>query len=312
MKDQMTKAKEGGESMTIKLAAEAWAKAKTAVKDKYAEYAEVAKEEQVKQRDIYEIAFGVKPRRPIGAYKFFMMDMAKKGKFSGGKNPMSESKKLWEKCPEKEKEQYERMAKKQTLAYMIKKLEYNSIQRKHTPRAKSAFNFFMQDKANKPKNKDYGSNVLTYFYDKWNNADESEKRKYQKLAEKDKVEAEKRRDEYKEKAEAKRPAGPYAQFVSERVPALRTKHPKKEMGDIFREVADEWRNLGDKEKAKYRKVFDKEMTKYTKEHEADKEEATPSSKKSTGRKRMSRSKSRGRKSESSQKEKESTTKKVRI
>ena len=110
----MAKAKEKGESMTFKDVAEVWKKLKQPVKDKYYQYAEELNEEKAKHRDMYELAYGLKPRRPLGAYKFFLMEAAKEGKL--GRNPIMEGPKEWRKLSEEEKEKYQKMTQKRKVS----------------------------------------------------------------------------------------------------------------------------------------------------------------------------------------------------
>lgn len=114
VRDQMSAAKEKNNSTNFKEIAEKWAKTKQTIKDKYAEYAEEENEEREKTRDLYEVAIGVKPRRPHGAYKFFLMECAKLGKLNG-KSPLVEGKKLFEKLSNAEKSKYDDMADRKSV-----------------------------------------------------------------------------------------------------------------------------------------------------------------------------------------------------
>jgi hypothetical protein len=105
------------QSMTLVECAEAWDNTEQSVKDKYEQYAQEMQEEKEKNRDLYELAFNVKPKRPLGPYNFYLMELNKEGKFSGFKDAATS----WHNLPPEEKEKYLKVAKKAQLAYAVKK-----------------------------------------------------------------------------------------------------------------------------------------------------------------------------------------------
>jgi hypothetical protein len=102
VKDQIRTAKEKGNKITLTECAKQWPQVKEATREKYNEYARELRDEKEKQRDLYEITFGIKPRRP------------------------------WKKISNEDREKYERVSKRDRLIYMVKKLEFNNyIFKKH-------------------------------------------------------------------------------------------------------------------------------------------------------------------------------------
>jgi len=70
-KDQLSKARENNKTLTLKDVAPIWAKSSNAVKERYAVYAQEVAEEARKHRNIYELAYGIKPKLPISAFRFY-------------------------------------------------------------------------------------------------------------------------------------------------------------------------------------------------------------------------------------------------
>lgn len=292
IKDVLMQAKEKNEKITLIDCAEKWKKLKSSAKQKYQDYADEVREERERLRDMYEITFGIKPKRPIGAYKFFMMELAKEGKLDG-KNPFVEAAKLWTQLSPEKKERYQKVAKKRQLAYIIKKEEYNSSVRKSTGKAPTGFNLFVSDMKDKvteeiPEN----SNLFEYCYKKWQTVDAETKNKYNKRAEEEKVKFENRRKDMDEKHDMpKRPITPYNRYVSERFNSVREK-VGQDVNQVFKAIADEWQELNPKVKEKYIKEYQGEQEKYKQlmeEWEETKTTTLKSSTPSTNKKRPQKS-----------------------
>jgi hypothetical protein len=260
-RDKMVKARENNEKMTLPMCAEAWNKAKDTIKEKYDNYAEEIREERRKNRDLYEMAYGVKPKRPLGPYNFYLMELSKEGKFTGFKDAA----KSWRNTSDEDKEKYLRVAKKAQLAYQMKKQEYNSSVRKSYTRTKSAFNFFVADQKDKNYPDDLGQGgFFNWCYDKWMKTSDEIKKKYEKMAEQSAKASNREREELDNKVfeQPKKPINGYARFVKERVPQLKEKNPDTNNSEFFGMVAEEWRNMKIKNKEKYDKAYKEELTGY--------------------------------------------------
>ena len=71
VEDQMKKARENEQKCTFQTVGESWNKASPSIKERYANYAEEIADEAKKNRHIYELAYGIKPKLPISAFRFF-------------------------------------------------------------------------------------------------------------------------------------------------------------------------------------------------------------------------------------------------
>jgi hypothetical protein len=258
--DAMLKAREKGETMTLKDCAANWKNLKQSTKDKYDAYAEEVREEREKNRNLYEVAFGIKPKRPRGPYNFYLMDLAKQGKFTGFKG----ASKSWSNLPEDQKEKYQRTAKKAALAYMIKKAEYKSTVRKAYSKPKSAFNLFVSDMSGKNTDMKDDDTFFNYCYNKWKKADENLKKKYQKKADELAAEHAERREELDSRVfdMPKRPSSGYNLYIADRIPVLKEKHPGKATTELFKAISEEWKDLKKSQKEKYNEAYLKQLDAY--------------------------------------------------
>jgi hypothetical protein len=258
-RDKMMKAREQNQRMTLKECAEAWKNTKQSIKEKYEAYANEVKEEREKNRDLYELAFGVKPKKPLGPYNFYLMELAKEGKFTG----MKDSAKLWHNLSAEEKEKYQKVAKKAQLAYMVKKAEYNSSVRKSYSKAKSAFNFFVADQKNYPDDLPQGG-FFEWCYNKWKKADDDVKRKYQKMADSAAKDHSSNREELDSKIfdMPKKPMSAYNRFIKDKVPELKEKHPDKEASQLFSLAAEDWKTIKETAKRKYEAAYTEDLKAY--------------------------------------------------
>jgi hypothetical protein len=251
VRDQMSAAKEKNTTTNFKEIAEKWGKTKQTIKDKYAEYAEEENEEREKTRDLYEVAIGVKPRRPHGAFKFFLMECAKSGKLNG-KSPLVDGKKLFEKLSTAEKQKYDDMAKKDKLLYQVKKMEYDLSTKKNvSQKAPSPLNLFMADMKGKLDSAE--GNFFSQVYKKWNKMDKASKDKYVKLAEEKKKEFEKEQNVNKSHVYdvPKRPPTNFNLYIIDATEELKKKNPKKAATEILSIAAQSWKNLKESDKSDY-------------------------------------------------------------
>jgi hypothetical protein len=290
-KDRMMKARENNEKMRLQDCAEAWGKVKEATKEKYERYAQEVKEERQKNRDLYEVAYGVKPKRPLGPYNFYLMELAKENKFSGFKD----AGKSWRNMSAEDKEKYLKVAKKAQLAYQIKKAEYTSTVRKSYSKAKSAFNFFVADQKNYPDDLPQGG-FFNWCYDKWRKASDEIKKKYQKMADSAAKAHVRDRDELDTKVfdQPKKPLSGYNRYVKERLPLLKEQNPNKEHSEFFGMIGEEWKNLKIKNKEKYDAMYKEELQGYKDQLNEFRKNGfyTPSKMETKGKKSVSRSMSK--------------------
>lgn len=261
VQDHISKAKENSETLNFKEIGEIWSKASTQVKEKYAKYANEVAEDARKHRNLYELAYGIKPKLPISAYRFFYKDMLNQEKIKGVTG-IKEARKLWTKLKDDEKEKYLKLAKKEQLSYIIKKREFASKNKKE--RTPTAINLFFSDLTGTDKEKYSESGFFNYGYQQWRKADPVTKKIYQDKALKLKAELQKNEDikSGMDKTPPKRALSTINIYYKERIPQLKLKYPKKTGPEFFQMAAEEYKNLNQEERAELQKRADDGKEKY--------------------------------------------------
>ncbi len=182
-----------------------------------------------------------------------------------GKGGLKKARDHFENMREADKEPFLKMAKKEKLAYMIKKREYDSKNKK--TRTPSAYNLFMSDLKGTDPKKYSETGFFNYAYKKWKNLEDDKKRKYEKQSQKLKEENDR---EYKDKSSIgkngpKKALSAYNLFIRDRLPELKKQKPDTEQTEFFGMIAEEYAKLSDADYKKYAKRAEKEKEKYEKE-----------------------------------------------
>lgn len=164
-----------------------------------------------------------------------------------------------------EKDHYLKLAKREKLAYEIKKREYKSKNKK--TRTPSAYNLFVSELKGTAQEKYSEEGFFNFAYKQWKSLDQKKKTKFEKEAERLKGEANREYEERKslEKFAPKKALSAYNLFIRDRMTDLKKKHPNKEQTEFFGIIAEEYANLSVSEKAKLQKLADKEKQRYEKE-----------------------------------------------
>ena len=146
------------EPPSLKEIAPGWKSLSKGDRRNYEKYAEEINEEKKQMRDIYELTHGIKPSRPLGAYKIFLQEKAKNNELKS----LKDGKEQWEKLSQEEKDEYLVKAHKQKIAYIYKKMIYNKKIKKLMPKRPGLpITFFLKEKkGQKPAN---GESFLQYF-----------------------------------------------------------------------------------------------------------------------------------------------------
>ena len=259
---KITDTRDSDDQLTFSDCSKLWRKLSDKDKKKYKKIAEEMNEERRQMREIYEIANGIKPKRPMGAYHIFLSEKAKEGKFSGKKNALLEGRKLWEKLKEEEKDHYLKLSHKLRLCYLYKSMLYKKKLRKNRlSKPKSAYNFFVQEmKGKKPKNQKF----MEFVVKEWEKLSDKEKNKYYEKAEAYKLKfmKEKEMDNSRVYEAPKKPAGSYSFFVSERLPELKMKDSKAATSELMVKIGEEWNKMSEKEKKSYNKESERARSLY--------------------------------------------------
>jgi hypothetical protein len=306
MKDQMAKARKNDQTMTFKDVAAKWENCTDEEKKKYNRYAQELQEENQKRRNMYEIAYGIKPKNPLGALKFYFNELKSMGKVK----LLKEAKAKWEKLDDDEREKYLKMEKKERLAFILKKREYNSLNR--SERAPSAYNLFVKDLTGTDPKEYSEQGFFVYASDKYGKLSASELRKLEERSKKIKEEMMAKKNEKAEIEELKpkkKPNSAYNIFIRERVPEIKKKFPNMIPTEVFAQCAEDFKNISGKElkvleekaeneKADYEKRLKKyelKLEKYNEKENVNAEDKKKSKSKSNSSSKK-RSKSKGKKS----------------
>ena len=113
--------------MSFKEAGANWKAGKVPQKqvEKYEKYAEEENRKKERLVHLWEISNGVKPKKPLGAFKLFLRDLGAEDKLKGSRNTFKTAIKLFEGLSKDKKEEYDREAKKEQLYYTLKLAEYS-------------------------------------------------------------------------------------------------------------------------------------------------------------------------------------------
>lgn len=259
---KMEEYRDNDETLNFKDCSKLWSKATDKEKRKYAKYAEALNDQRKRMRECYEIVKGIKPKKPMGAFKIFLQEKAQEGKFQG-KNAFKEGKRLWEELTEDDKEKYLKKSHRIKICYLYKQMLYKKGIKKQLPsRPPSAYNLYIKDL--KAENVPKGKTFLEYAHEKWEKLNDDDKEKYIKKAEKLRTvyEAEVKKFEGKVFNYPKKAKSAYQLFMSQRVVELKEEKPKVEVKKLFQQCAEEWNDISKEDKKKYEKLSKKDRTRF--------------------------------------------------
>ena len=238
VQEQIEKAETKGiEPPLVKDLLESWNTLSDDVKKRFEKYAQELNEEKEKLRDLYDILYGLKPKKPKGAFKVFVREQAKNNKFKN----FQDSSDLWNKLSEEEKEKYLMKSHRLQLAYKYKKMIYKKKIKKILPRKPLIANliFLKEKKGHKPPN---GEGFIKYWQSIYENLPPEKKKKYEEMAKKDRENYEKKISQFKNKIfdMPKNPISPFSMYLIDRIPDLKKQKPKEHMKNFIKQVAEEW------------------------------------------------------------------------
>lgn len=317
-------------SKTQKDARESWKILSDKQKAKFQALADKDNAGKERLRDLYEIASGKKPKRPMGAYSIFLSEMAATGNIPK-KNFMTEGSKMWKELPEEDKEQYYKQHKLLALKYQIKKSHYNKQNKDSKVGRVSAYNMFSRERSEyyKEKKKTFEKGeFFSTISSEWAKTSESDKKKYKDMA--DESNREKGTDDRSQilSQKPKKPMNSYNKFIKENLPKIREKKENKgkPISELFSKCSEMWRSLPSHETDKMKAEYKIEKENYEREVE-DYNDTLEEHDKQLGRKKsqskvsqviqsqlirksqtMSKLKSKSRKEEESQEKEKASTK----
>ena len=211
-------------------------------KKRFEKYAQELNEEKEKLHDLYDVLHGLNPKQPKGAFNIFIQEQIKNNEFKS----FPDSKDLWNKLSEDEKEIYLLKSHRCQLAYRYKKMIYKKKIRKILPRMpRRPFLFFLKEKKGHKIPK--GENWLQYWTSFYENLPLEKKKIYEEKAKKDKENYFIKMSQFKNKIfdMPKKAISPFLMYFCERFPDLKKQKPEEIAPNIAKQIAKEWQK-GDK------------------------------------------------------------------
>lgn len=239
-----------------------WAKVGKKIKEKYEKKAAEENEANEKLRDLYEIANGLKPKRPRGAIAIFMAELSQTDIET--KNFLQEAHKRYKELSDDEKAYYEKQHKILQLKYSIKKNEFKKSNPEKLARSPSGYSLWLSDNKEKVKMNDGEKFNIGEFSSKaheaWLKEPQHVRDDYNNRAQKLKEESlEATRFEDK----PIRPLNPYNLFVKSYLEENRNKSLKGlTPTERMTKCGEAWHKLSDNQKKVYSDKYDKELEVY--------------------------------------------------
>jgi len=192
---------------------------------------------------LYELVKGIKPKKPVGAFRIFLQEKAKHNELKS----LEEGQVLWNKLSEDQKEEYHSKSHLCQLAYKYKEMIYKKKIKKILPkRPRGAVQQFLKEKKGQKPPK--GEKWLIYWRNVFDDLPESKKNKYKKKAEEALEAYNKEMIKFQNKIfdMPKRPISGFKLYVSERIPILKEENPKKDIPSLIVQISEEWQVKDDK------------------------------------------------------------------
>jgi hypothetical protein len=267
---KIEEANENGEDTpNFKKCAKLWKQLNDKERKRYEDYADTMNEERKRMRELFEIANGIQPKKPAGAYKIFLSEKAKEGVFKGKSNVLKEGRKMWEKLTKEEKDDYLFKAKKIRLCYIYKKMLYKKNRKKILPsKPRNAYNFFVSSMKGKLPEKN--ESFMKMCINKWNKMTETEKERFQVLADNDRLKYEREMEKFKNRVFdfPKKPLNAFRFYLSEKLIGFNDVNVRK---TYFKIMVEKWNKLSDKEKEIYEEKAEKDKKRFKMQNKEFKE-----------------------------------------
>ncbi len=242
----------------------AWHKATDKTKNKYIERAKEENEKNEKLRDLWEIASGIKPKRPRGAFAIFCAELSQNKSIETG-NFLQEAHKRFKALDDADKELYEKQHKILQLKYQIKMQEFKKSNPEKLSKGPTGYNLYAQDKKDKVQadgDKLVSGEFFSKIHDMWLKEPESVRDQYNKKA-KDLREEQLEQTRFDDKPI--KPLTAYNRFIRKFIADNKTKLKGLHQTDLFRKASEAWGNLSSKEKTKLEDEYKNELNTYNQE-----------------------------------------------
>lgn len=213
-----------------------WKELSSKKKNNYKKYTQKINDKKEKLQDLYDIIHGVKPKRPTGAFYFFLKEKAKNNEMKDLKVMIE----IWKELKEEEKEKYLLRNHRCILAYKYKKMIYTKKIKRFIPKKPSIMQLFLKEKkGQKPPN---GENWLIYWSSVFKNFSENQKKKYEEKFQKYQKDYEKKMEQFENKVFdlPKKPNSGFSLYWYDRYPVLKEKNPNETYVNIVKQITKEW------------------------------------------------------------------------
>ena len=200
--------------------------------------------------DIYYLCRGIKNKKPIGAFRLFMLDLAKNLKITD-KNLAKEK---WNLISQDEKELYIKKNHRLSLAYKYKDLIYKKKIKKIKKPKKPGSLWTEYLKSQKGKKIPEGENALKYWSEKFKKISQDQKDFLQKKIEKQIDDYKKYEEEMKNKIfkYPQKPVYAFGIFIKENINQIIAKINSREYNAIRDESVKIWSLMAEEEKIIYK------------------------------------------------------------
>ena len=228
----------------------------------YEKYAEELNEEKEQLENVYEIVYGIKQKRPKGAFRMFLQEKAKNNEIKS----LNHGYELWKQLSIEEKEKYLNKSHKCQLTYIYKEMiNKKQIKRLILKKPLSAFQYYLKE--NKDQNPPEVENFYEYWRSMFDKLSNEQKKKYEEKYEKEKEIYKKNIEIFNNKVfdMPHRPLTGFTLFVSDRIPELREEKPNKSNNELIKMIAEEWQDGKIVDKSIYIKDAEKDQIRFKKQ-----------------------------------------------
>jgi hypothetical protein len=251
------------DGLNFKEASAEWKKTNDNTKMKYEKYADKENLEKRKKVTLYEIVNGIKPKKPVGAFRYFYSHIKETGKLKGERYPLGAASNMYAKLSDGDRAQYERLHKEDDLLYRLHLSEYKRFMQSRKGHAPSAYNLYFADNKGQHENDDLkAGEILRILSSQYKNESDMVKRKYEDRAAHLKSEM----DAYNKRTlDTKRPTknlAPYNFYIRENFAGYKAKHKDMIANEIFSALAAKWGKTSEKERAHFKKLAEQDKERY--------------------------------------------------
>lgn len=214
----------------------------------YENKAKVENERKERLGDLYEIAMGNKPKKPMSPQALFFHESSVNDNVKV--NNFTELNKIFYDLPLERREEYKQKQKILKLKFLIKKEEYNKLN-PYKAKSMSGYNLYTHDL--KSKISCSPGELFKKAKEMWWNETKKVRDEYKKRAKIQKI------DNKFELIDRKlKPMQPYNRFVRD----YSMKRLSNNKSNLFIEVSSEWKKISSKEKMKMNEEYQKEYKDY--------------------------------------------------